>query len=271
MKTLTSSQMAKAFPLGYPLKWTIITQVFGDNASYYTPLGLDGHDGLDLRARTPKKCFATCDGVVVWAGADNGGGKGVKIETEIKTVNGVDVKLRILSYHLSKVKVKAGQKVKKGQLIGYTGNTGKYTTAPHLHLAIRPYYLHRGKWEADWDNGHKGRVDPFPFLPGEHYPVDGFYDKKRNWILEYTFRFANTPVGVLVTPFLKKRIEAAQYVHRRLQDEIKEGRRTLPYLSDRENNAVIYGAWELDTVLEPSMFETWSQMTKEEFNEKLGK
>lgn len=272
MKRPTSSQIAEAFQLSYPLKWTIITQPFGANEDWYLPrTGTPGHTGLDLRARTPKKCFAVCDGVIKSAGFDAGGGGFIWLQTAQKNVNGVLVRLEILYYHLSSERVDAGQRVKQGQWIGMTGNTGRITTAPHLHFAVRPYFYENGTWTADWNNKFKGQIDPLPFIPGEHYPVDGFYDKKRNWILEYTFRFANIPKGELLTLFLKKRIEAAQYVHRRLQKEIKKGKRTLPYLSDRENNAIIYGSWDLDTVLKPAMFQTWSQMTKAEYNKKLGK
>lgn len=266
MKPLTSEQISKVVRLGNPLKWMKITQLFGVNGvNFYKKLGLDGHDGLDLRAKKPVKCFAVCDGVIVGAGTDNSGGKYVKIESNQFTVNGKVIKLRILYYHLSKVKVKIGKKVKKGKVVGLTGNTGRYTTGPHLHFAIRVYYLDKGSWQADWTNGFKGRIDPLPFLPGENLPVDEYYGKKRNWILEYTFRFANTPLGVLVTPFLKARIEAARYVHKRLE---QEGRKP-PILTDREANAIIYGSWDLNDVLDETMYMSWSEMTKMEHKDKL--
>lgn len=46
------------------------------------------------------------------------------------------IKLAMLHYHLDSFKVKAGQTVKKGTLLGYTGKTGK-ATGIHLHLGIR--------------------------------------------------------------------------------------------------------------------------------------
>lgn len=43
---------------------------------------------------------------------------------------------KMLHYHLDKVKVKAGQAVQRGTLLGYTGKTGK-ATGVHLHLAVK--------------------------------------------------------------------------------------------------------------------------------------
>ena len=45
--------------------------------------------------------------------------------------------------HLSKVKVKVGQKVKKGQILGWSGATG-HVTGPHLHLEIQK----KERWNA---------------------------------------------------------------------------------------------------------------------------
>jgi len=44
--------------------------------------------------------------------------------------------VRSLYGHLSKVEVKAGQQVEKGQLLGLTGSTGR-STGPHLHYELR--------------------------------------------------------------------------------------------------------------------------------------
>jgi len=60
--------------------------------------------------------------------------------------------------HLSERYVGQGQKVKGGQLIGKTGNSGIITTGPHLHLQIR-----------------KGstRIDPWPLLINASMPMEG--------------------------------------------------------------------------------------------------
>jgi len=52
--------------------------------------------------------------------------------------------IRIGYCHLSSIKVKAGQRIKKGQIVGYSGNTGN-STGPHLHYEERksPY----GYWD----------------------------------------------------------------------------------------------------------------------------
>ncbi|MGG7653487.1 GH25 family lysozyme [Kocuria rosea] len=61
-----------------------------------------------------------------------------------------------VSAHLSKTDLNPGQRVRKGQIIGYTGNTGS-STGPHLHFALlwKPFA---------WGNGYYGGIDPLPFV-----------------------------------------------------------------------------------------------------------
>jgi len=87
------------------------------------------HEGIDFTAATGTPIYATGDGVV--AEADyNSGGYGNKI-----TINH-GYSYETVYAHLSKIKVKKGQKVKRGEIIGLMGNTGK-STAPHLHYEVR--------------------------------------------------------------------------------------------------------------------------------------
>jgi len=86
------------------------------------------HTGLDISAKTGTPVYATGDGIVVLSGINNGYGLCVKIN------HGYKYQTRYA--HLSKIIVTDGEIVKRGQLIGYVGSTGR-STAPHLHYEVR--------------------------------------------------------------------------------------------------------------------------------------
>lgn len=86
------------------------------------------HTGIDFTADRGTEIYATGDGVI--ASADNkarGYGKHVVID------HGYGYKT--LYAHMSRFKVRPGQKVKRGEVIGYVGSTGT-STAPHLHYEV---------------------------------------------------------------------------------------------------------------------------------------
>jgi len=85
------------------------------------------HLGVDIGARRGTKIYATHAGKVTYAGWMGGYGK----VTKIKHARGY----LSLYAHQSKIAVKRGQYVKRGQVIGYVGNTGR-STAPHLHFGL---------------------------------------------------------------------------------------------------------------------------------------
>lgn len=86
------------------------------------------HNGLDFTAPQGTPIYATGDGKVELAGYDQGGfGNHVVIN------NGYGYKT--LFGHMSKIKVKRGQNVKRGEVIGYVGSTGK-STGPHCHYEV---------------------------------------------------------------------------------------------------------------------------------------
>ena len=86
------------------------------------------HYGMDFSAATGTPVFATGNGVVKRADANSTGyGKHVRIDHGFNYMS--------LYAHLSKYNVKRGQKVKRGDIIGYVGNTGR-SVAPHLHYEI---------------------------------------------------------------------------------------------------------------------------------------
>ena len=111
-----------------PLEFTRVTSNFGVfRKTHY-------HGGVDMGAKTGTPIRAAGDGVVVIAGRRGAYGKHVKLShTRYGPYH--------TSYsHLSKIKVKNGQHVKQGQIIGLVGSTGR-STGPHLH-----YEFHiRGK------------------------------------------------------------------------------------------------------------------------------
>jgi murein DD-endopeptidase MepM/ murein hydrolase activator NlpD len=86
------------------------------------------HEGLDFTANTGTPIRAAADGIV--SSAEQGGayGKLVKIE------HGAGLETRYA--HASKILVKVGERVTKGQIVAEVGSTGR-STGPHLHYEIR--------------------------------------------------------------------------------------------------------------------------------------
>ncbi|PID62951.1 MAG: hypothetical protein CR986_00550 [Ignavibacteriae bacterium] len=87
------------------------------------------HHGLDFLANTGEKVYAPGDGIVTFVGNRGGYGKVIKIDHGYGYVT--------LYAHLSKFKVKKKQRVKRGDIIALTGNSGSLSTGPHLHYEVR--------------------------------------------------------------------------------------------------------------------------------------
>lgn len=145
-----------------------ITQLFGNDPQSYAWLGIKGHNGIDIKTSRGQIVRAAHDGTVTFAGEDSSGGWGVVIRTdEPREYQDGECYFKTIYWHLVPViPVKAGQKVKVGDVIGYADNTG-FTTGDHLHLGLKPV----AKGEQDWqwnnieqDNGFKGAIDPFPYI-----------------------------------------------------------------------------------------------------------
>lgn len=97
---------------------------------------VSNHTGIDLAAPCGTDVKAAADGVVIMAveNYNNCGSCGYGSYVIIEHKNG----FRTLYGHLSKVKVKTGQKVNSGDIIGAVGNTG-HSFGCHLHFEIRAY------------------------------------------------------------------------------------------------------------------------------------
>lgn len=86
------------------------------------------HEGTDFSIKKGTPVYATGDGVIRWTRTDfSGYGKQIEIN------HGFGYRTKYA--HLNEFVVKKGQRVKRGELIAYSGNTGG-STAPHLHYEV---------------------------------------------------------------------------------------------------------------------------------------
>lgn len=104
-----------------------VTSDFGVRLDPYTAKRVV-HKGMDIANRPGTPVVAPADGVVVFAGSEGGYGKVLVVD------HGYGVKTRYA--HLSEIRVKPGEKIKRGQGIAAVGNTGR-STGPHLHYEVR--------------------------------------------------------------------------------------------------------------------------------------
>ena len=114
-------------PSRMPLEGAALTSSFGMR-THPVLGGRRQHTGIDLAAPTGTPVYATADGIV--SRADEYSSYGLYISLE----HGAAMQTRYA--HLSRLAVAAGDSVKKGDLIGYVGSTGR-STGPHLHYEVR--------------------------------------------------------------------------------------------------------------------------------------
>lgn len=116
-----------ALPYGMPVSTARLTSSFGTRV--HPILGsLRQHQGIDLAAREGSAVTASSNGIVGSAGWNGGYGLYVALD------HGGGVQTRYA--HLSRINVLAGQAVRKGEVIGFVGSTGR-STGPHLHYEVR--------------------------------------------------------------------------------------------------------------------------------------
>jgi murein DD-endopeptidase MepM/ murein hydrolase activator NlpD len=104
-----------------------VTSDFGSRLDPYTSERVM-HAGLDIAGPHGKEIVSPSDGTVVFAGLEGGYGNVVVLD------HGYGIKTRY--GHLSFIKVKSGERVKRGDIIAAMGNTGR-STGPHLHYEVR--------------------------------------------------------------------------------------------------------------------------------------
>ena len=121
------------------------------------------HNGTDFAAATGTPARTVGDGVVEFAGVQNGFGNVVFV----KHANNQET----VYAHLSKINVQQGQKVSQGQTIGLVGMTG-WATGPHLHFEVRV----NGVQQDPMTMARQSDVIPVPAAAKAHFKqlADGF-------------------------------------------------------------------------------------------------
>jgi len=131
----------RATPRGWPVEGHI-TSSYGHRE--HPKSGNDNfHSGVDIATAPGLPVKATADGIVSFSGWSGGNGNLVVIEHGFR--------FSTFYAHNKTVMVKVGQKVKRGDIVSYTGSTGN-STGPHLHYEI-------------W---HEGRpINPTSYIEGK--------------------------------------------------------------------------------------------------------
>lgn len=227
------------FKMVLPLKHIRVNQPFGTNyLDFYKDLGYLGHNGIDFKAFNGCPVMSAHAGFVWDCYKDSTGGIGVEIVTDKKGKG-----FKTTYYHLKDYLVAKGQQVTSKQIIGLADNTGKYTTGDHLHFTLKECIDGN---TINYSNGYKGAIDPAPYFPKDFDKSPAYHryylDIPRNLKAEIDLAWKNT------------------WVHRQL---LKRGK-SIP-LSPEQINALIYGYWSFEDVMNIAMYDLWSQMTKPAF------
>ncbi len=133
VKTETKMVNVSGGSFGMPLAKIRVTSSFSYRRWHPILHRYRPHHGTDFGASFGTPLYAVNSGVVSYAGWMRGYGRVVKIRHK----GGYES----LYAHQSRIRVKLGQRVKKGQIIGYVGSSGR-STGPHLHFGL----MKNGRW-----------------------------------------------------------------------------------------------------------------------------
>ena len=174
-----------------PIKDGYWTSKFGPRTHPVTGKKSSFHQGIDI-ARQPNsnvEVMASADGVVSRVGELGTYGIIVMVK---HSINGKTFETNYA--HLKSFKVKKGQKVKQGEVIGIMGNTGS-STAPHLHFEI-----HEGLWKT----GQPNAVNPEKYIK--------FYSKKELSVMKEEIKALNNKIKELEATVNKLNTQPQQAV-----------------------------------------------------------
>lgn len=159
-------------PFSWPLEKFVITQKFGKTSASGRLYSSGTHSGVDFGVPIGTPVLAMADGVVEGTGDTDKLCKGVSFGrfVLIKYDNG----LASTYGHLSVISSSAGQRVKRGDVVAYSGNTG-YSTGPHLHVSVYardavsmqtlPSKSCKGKILTQPISAVNAYLDPLKYLP----------------------------------------------------------------------------------------------------------
>jgi murein DD-endopeptidase MepM/ murein hydrolase activator NlpD len=172
--TVNIKNLPTGIAFAWPLEKIIITQKFGITASSGRLYKSGSHSGVDFGAAIGTPVYAMADGTVEGTG-----------DTDIQCPRVSYGRFILIKYtnglastygHLSVISTSTGQTVKKGQLVGYTGNTG-YSTGPHLHVSVYdrdavnlktlPSISCKGKILTQPIAATNAYLDPLKYLPAK--------------------------------------------------------------------------------------------------------
>lgn len=165
----TSIPKAGSAPLSWPLEKVYITQKFGVTSASGRLYASGSHSGSDFRANSDP-VYAMADGIVEGIGDTDKQCPGASFGkfVFIRYTNG----LASTYGHLSLITAREGQKVRRGDLVAYSGNTG-HSTGPHLHVSLYVSNNKNGtpavKVEAKESLSCKGKVLYQPIAPRSSY------------------------------------------------------------------------------------------------------
>ncbi len=183
---LSSAQMnliMQHIPNGSPIEYKGITSRFGYR-EHPTLNRREFHRGSDMKAKMNTPIYAPSDAIVEFAGPHKSSGYGKLIILDhnygFKTLYG----------HLSKVAIKSGTFVAKGDLVGYTGNSGM-SNGPHLHYEVR--FVQRA-------------LNPFWFIKWTYANYNQIFEKEKKvpWLSLITAITAHQQPGATTLPSLPK-------------------------------------------------------------------
>ncbi len=163
----------------------IITQWYGINPQWYTPFGLPGHEGLDMRALNGTPIYAMAQGEVFRVETNPESGP-YGIHVRVQHNRGGKVYKTVYA-HFQEPKVSVGDFVNAGDVVGLADNTGNSSGA-HLHITLK--FVGKG---SPWMNVGD-IVNPVPYFTDlfPEFKITGY--EGAGWLVDVGGNFREEPI-----------------------------------------------------------------------------